>query len=82
MPMTRYGMPWDRRQLTFPQADNVGPTEAVMRALLSGADYPSGRAGRNVVAALAAAYKSAASGNVPVAVDALGEFLTRQFPWA
>ena len=82
MPVTRYGMPWDRRELKFAQADNVGPTEAVMRALLNGEDFPSGRDGRNVVAALAAAYRSAASGNVPVNVDDLGAFATQKFPWA
>ena len=82
MPVTRYGMPWDRRELKFAQADNVGPTEAVMRALLSGNGYPSGEDGRNVVAALAAAYKSAASGNTPVAVSEIGDYATRTFPWA
>jgi predicted dehydrogenase len=93
MPVTRYGMPWDRQELRFPQADNVGPTEAVMRALLAGndvstearsakVDYPSGRDGRNVVAALAAAYQSAASGNVPVSVADLGPGERQQFPWA
>ena len=82
MPVTRYGMPWDRRELKFAQADNVGPTEAVMRALLNGEDFPSGRDGRNVVAALAAAYRSAASGNVPVNVEDLGAFATQKFPWA
>jgi predicted dehydrogenase len=82
MPMTRYGMPWDRQELRFPQADNVGPTEAVMRALLGGEDYPSGRDGRNVVAALAAAYKSADSGSLPVRVNDLGDYERRQFPWA
>lgn len=82
MPVTRYGMPWDRRELKFAQADNVGPTEAVMRALLGGGDYPSGRDGRNVVAALAAAYKSAAAGNVPVSVADLGAYQRQQFPWA
>lgn len=82
MPVTRYGMPWDRKELTFPQADNVGPTEAVMRALLAGDDFPSGDDGRNVVAALAAAYKSAASGSCPVIVADLGADQQRQFPWA
>lgn len=82
MPVTRYGMPWDRRELKFPQADNVGSTEAVMRALLQGEDFPSGHDGRNVVAALAAAYKSAASGNVPVNVADLGGYERQQFPWA
>jgi len=82
LPVTRYGMPWDRWERKFPQADNVGPTEAVMRALLDDRDYPSGRDGRNVVAALAAAYQSAASGNTPVNVTELGEFEHRHFPWA
>ena len=82
MPVTRYGMPWDRRELKFAQADNVGPTEAVLRALLAGDDYPSGADGRNVVAALAAAYQSAATGNVPVSVAELGAFERQQFPWA
>lgn len=82
MPVTRYGMPWDRWERKFPQADNVGPTEAVMRALLDGGGYPSGGDGRNVVAALAAAYKSAASGHVPVNVADLGADKRQQFPWA
>jgi predicted dehydrogenase len=82
LPVTRYGMPWDRWERKFPQADNVGPTQAVMGALLEGRDYPSGRDGRNVVAALAAAYKSAESGSTPVSVTGLGEFERRQFPWA
>lgn len=82
MPVTRYGMPWDRWERRFPQADNVGPTEAVMRALLDGHGYPSGVDGRNVVAALAAAYKSAASGHVPVNVADLGAGKRQQFPWA
>jgi predicted dehydrogenase len=82
LPVTRYGMPWERRELRFAQADNVGPTEAVMRALLDGANYPSGTDGRNVVAALAAAYKSAEAGSIPVRVDSLGEYERRTFPWA
>lgn len=82
MPVTRYGMPWDRWERRFPQADNIGPTEAVMRALLAGADYPSGADGRNVVAALAAAYRSADAGHAPVNVTELGEYRRQQFPWA
>lgn len=82
LPVTRYGMPWDRWERRFPQADNVGPTEAVMRALVDGSDYPSWRDGRNVVAALAAAYKSAASGQVPVKVADLGVYEREHFPWA
>ena len=81
-PVTRYGMPWDRSERRFAQADNVGPTEAVMRALLAGDDYPSGADGARVVAALAAAYKSAATGSVPVNIADLGAGARAQFPWA
>lgn len=82
MPVTRYGMPWDRWERRFSPADNVGPTEAVMRALLEDRGYPTGADGRHVVAALAAAYKSAANGHTPVKLSDLGEFERRQFPWA
>ena len=81
-PPTRYGMPWDRWERRFPQADNVGPTQAVMRALLAGDDVPSGLSGRQTVAALAAAWRSAEHGHTPVAVTDLGADATRRFPWA
>ena len=57
MPVTRYGMPWDRWERRFPQADNIGPTQAVMRALVTASTLRPARSGRDVVAALAAAYK-------------------------
>ena len=82
MPMTRYGMPWDRWQEAFPQADNVGPTKAVLQTLLDGGDYPDGERGRLVIATLAAAYKSAENGNMTVSVNDLVDCRTRRFPWA
>jgi predicted dehydrogenase len=82
MPTTRYGMPRDRWERRFPPADNAGPTEAVMRALLGGDGYPSGADGRQVVAALAAAYRSACQASRPVRVADLGEYRVRRFPWA
>lgn len=82
LPATRYGMPWDRWERRFPQADNVGPTQAVMQALLSGADCPSGASGRHAVAALAAAWRSAEHGSCPVSVSDLGDDRERRFPWA
>lgn len=81
-PATRYGMPWDRWERRFPQADNVGPTQAVMQALLAGSDFPAGENGRDAVAALAAAWRSAANGSRPVAVADLAEHRERRFPWA
>lgn len=82
MPVTRYGMPWDRWEVRFPQADNVGPTQAVIAALLEGLDYPDGQAGRGAVAALAAAWRSAENGSVPVRTGELGEYQGKRFPWA
>jgi predicted dehydrogenase len=82
MPVTRYGMPWDRWEVRFAQADNVGPTQAVIAALLGGSAYPDGRAGRNAVAALAAAWCSAEQGHRPVRVGDLGGYANTRFPWA
>lgn len=82
MPPTRYGMPWDRERVVFQQADNIAPTRAVMHALATGAVYPDGSVGHDVIAALAACYASAESGNRPVPVDQLGDYHARTFPWA
>lgn len=82
MPVTRYGMPWDRWEARFPQADNVGPTQEVIAALLDGDEYPDGISGRNAVAALAAAWRSAEQGSRPVYIKELGEHSTTRFPWA
>lgn len=82
MPANRYGMPWDRWERRFPQADNVRPTQAVMQALVEGGGYPSGASGRHAVAALAAAYRSADRAGCPVSLDDLGEDRARRFPWA
>jgi len=82
MPVTRYGMPWDRWEVRFPQADNVGPTQAVIQALLQGENYPDGLAGRNAVAAVAAAWQSAEQGGKPVRVGASPEYDKKRLPWA
>ncbi|EDQ34837.2 putative dehydrogenase [Hoeflea phototrophica DFL-43] len=82
MPATRYGMPWDRETIHFPQSDNVQPTKAVLAALAAGRNYPTGEDARLVVAALAACYKSAETGNVAVGLQTLDDFGSRTFPWA
>jgi predicted dehydrogenase len=82
LPVTRYGMPWDRWETRFPQADNVGPTQAVIAALLRGHDYPDGQAGRAAVAAMAAAARSVELGSRPVRLDELGAYENTRFPWA
>ncbi len=81
-PATRYGMPWDRRTVTFPQADNIGPTRAVQEALLAGENFPDGQTGRTVVAAVAACYISAERNGAPVALDEVEAAAERRFPWA
>lgn len=82
LPVTRYGMPWDRWEVRFPQADNVGPTQAVIKALLDDKDYPDGMAGRNAVAAVSAAWQSAEQGGTPVRVGASPEYDKKRLPWA
>lgn len=81
-PATRYGMPWERSPVSFPQADNVKPTRAVIKALLDGEDYPDGEVGRQVVRAIVACYASAEQGGAPIALDDLGDAVDRNFPWA
>jgi predicted dehydrogenase len=82
MPPTRYGMPWNRWEQRFPQADNVGPTQAVLAALLNGEEYPDGRAGLSAVAAMAAAARSVELGGISVRLDSLGPLESHRFPWA
>lgn len=82
MPPTRYGMPWERHQHTFEAATNQGTTASVIRALIKGEDYPTGENGRDVVATLVAAHKSAAQGGIPADVSSLGHDYHRIFPWA
>jgi predicted dehydrogenase len=81
-PSSRYGMPWDRWQITFPPADNTQPTKCVLEALITDGDFPSAAAGRNVVAALAAAYKSFDNASTAVKLSNLGDYHDRRFPWA
>jgi predicted dehydrogenase len=82
MPVTRFGMPWDRREERFPHADNIGPTSAVLSALISGRNDPSGEDGRAVVAALTAAYRSSDEGGRTVRIDENTADHDRMFPWA
>jgi predicted dehydrogenase len=82
MPVTRFGMPWERCERRFPQADNVGPTSAVIKALITGENAPTGDDGRAVVAALAAAYRSHDERGRSVRVEENASDHDRVFPWA
>lgn len=81
MPTTRYGMPHRLDQQAIAPADNLGPTRAVVQALIAGEDYPDGQTGRDMVAALVAANVSQRENHRAVRLD---EPLPRDevFPWA
>lgn len=81
LPTTRYGMPWDETRLTITPADVIKPSEAVLKALLSGRDYPSGEDGRLAVEVLVAAHVSCERGGAPVRLDG-GLPRERVFAWA
>jgi predicted dehydrogenase len=82
LPTTRYGMPAVRTRTTIEPASVIGPSAAVLRALLDRNDYPNGEDGRRAVSVLVAAYQSAEQGNrtVDLATDQLDR--GRMFPWA
>lgn len=81
-PTTRYGMPWEEREIAITPADSVAPTRAVLTALLKGEDFPDGGVGRAAVQVLVAAYVSHEHGGRTI--DLATEELPRErvFPWA
>lgn len=81
-PMTRYGMPWQRKTHRFTPADNVQPTKRLMEALLNGANYADGQTGLRVVSALACCYDSAEQDGRKLAIEAAHRDTARLFPWA
>lgn len=81
-PTTRYGMAWETTERTIAPADAVAPTRAVLEALLTGRDHPTGEDGRAVVAALVAAYLSDEAGGRTIDLDATPLPRARTFPWA
>ena len=82
LPTSRYGMPADVCQRAVEPADTVGPTMSVWSAMLSGAEFPDGLAGRQVLACLVAAHTSHEGGNCAVALDDPALPANRVFPWA
>ncbi|MDP6581703.1 MAG: Gfo/Idh/MocA family oxidoreductase [Vicinamibacterales bacterium] len=80
-PMTRYALPTRDSTVRTESAESVRSTAAVLSALLTGNDAPTGRAGRLAVTALVAAYISHEQGHRAVR---LGEELPyeRTFRWA
>jgi predicted dehydrogenase len=82
LPTTRYGMPATARRLEVAPADAVVPSRRVIDALVNNRDYPTGEDGRTALEVLVAAFVSAESGNVPVAVRAEALPRGRRFDYA
>ena len=82
LPSTRYGMPWDSWERTFPVDENMQITAAVLKALLAGNDYPTAQDGQHTLACLVAAYKSSENGGRPVSLDDVSDCSSMVFPWA
>jgi len=80
-PTTRYALPATETEHRVAPADSVGPSAAVLAALIQGDGYPTGEDGRLAIATLVAAHVSDESGHVPVRI---GEDLPRErvFAWA
>ena len=79
---TRYGMPWEENVFTIAPADAVTPTRAVVKALVSGEDYPDGEVGRMAVETLVGAYASHEQNGRMIHLGAGELARERVFPWA
>lgn len=82
LPTTRYAMPWVESVHKIEPADTVGPSQAVLDALLHDKNPPTGEDGRLAVAVLVAAYVSDENGHIPVRLDDANLPRERAFPWA
>ena len=82
LPSTRYGMPAIEKTFKIEQADVIGPSRAVLNALLNKANFPSGEDGRLAVSVLVGAYVSDENGHRPVRIDEEPLPRERVFPWA
>jgi predicted dehydrogenase len=82
VPTTRYGMPYEERDLAIMPADAVAPTRSVLEALLAGKNFPDGAVGRMAVEVLAAAYMSNEQGGTTIELATANLPRDRKFPWA
>lgn len=82
LPTTRYGMPWEEESIVIAPADAIKPSEAVLRALIAGKDFPSGEEGRLALAVLVAAHASHEHGGAPARLDDDSLPVDRAFAWA
>lgn len=81
LPTTRYGQPAESRTLDIQPVDIIESTQSVVKALMSGENYPSAAEATLAIRALAAAYASHENGHVPQSIQANTD-KGRVFPWA
>ena len=81
LPTTRYGMPADLTREAIAPVELIDSTSAVLSALLSNQNVVTAQQGKLAVMVLAAAYKSAENGGLPVRLDQELD-PGRRFPWA
>lgn len=82
LPSTRYGMPAMEKNFKIQPADVIGPSRAVLAALLNKTNFPSGEDGRLAVSVLVGAYISDENGHRPVRINEEPLPRERVFPWA
>ena len=82
LPYSRYGMPSDHKEITFAVADNLKPTQELMKSFLRDGDYADGISGKSVVATLSAIWCSAENGSESVDLFDLKDYHKKKFPWA
>ena len=82
LPSTRYGMPAMEKRFKIQPADVIGPSRAVLDALLKKTNYPNGEDGRLAVSVLVGAYVSDESGHRQVRINEEQLPRDRVFPWA
>lgn len=82
LPSTRYGMPAIEKTFKIEPANVIGPSRAVLSALLTKANFPTGKDGRLAVSILVGAYVSDENGHRPVRMDKESLPRERVFPWA
>jgi predicted dehydrogenase len=82
LPSTRYGMPAVEKSFQIEPADVIGPSRAVLNALLNKTNFPTGEDGRLAVSVLVGAYVSDENGHRPVRINEEPLPRGRIFPWA
>jgi len=79
---SRYGTPSVVKVANMEPLDVVKSSVNVMKALVGGGDFPSGKIGRRMVAILVAAHLSSENGHRVLDVDSIGWARERKFAWA